>query len=169
MAKAISGRFTAEMDGTFVVFVIGMRINKLLAVHKWLPVVRSMGPMMRELYGNPDMGFISHEMYLGARGPVLLQYWRSYDQLERYARGGMHLEAWKKFNRSVGTDGSVGIFHETYVIQPGSHEAVYGNMPVMGLAKAGRHVPATGRKETSRRRMGGDSAPAVPSPPNPHD
>lgn len=72
MAKAISGRFTAEMDGTFVVFVIGMRINKLLAVHKWLPVLRSMGPMMRELYANPDTGFMSHEMHLGARGPVLL-------------------------------------------------------------------------------------------------
>jgi hypothetical protein len=167
MAKAVPGRFTAEMEGPFVVFVIGMRINKLFSVHKWLPVARAMGPMIRELYQNPDTGFISHELYLSGRGPVLLQYWRSYDQLETYARGGLHLEAWKKFNRSVGTDGTVGIFHETYRIEPGNYECVYGNMPVMGLAKAGSHLPATGRRETSRRRMGGQSAPAVPTPPNP--
>ncbi|MCA1724387.1 MAG: DUF4188 domain-containing protein, partial [Thermomicrobia bacterium] len=26
------------------------------------------------------------------------------------------------------------------------------------------HLPATGRKETARRRMGGESEPAVPTP-----
>lgn len=30
-----------------------------------------------------------------------------------------------------------------------------------GLAKASEHVPATGKMETSRRRMGGENEPAV--------
>ena len=61
-------------------------------------------------------------------------------------------------------DGTVGIWHETYLIQPHQYEAVYGNMPVFGLAKATQHVPAVGRRETARRRLGGENAPAVATP-----
>ena len=34
MAKIYAGRFTADTAEPFVVFLIGMRINKPLAVHK---------------------------------------------------------------------------------------------------------------------------------------
>lgn len=42
-------------------------------------------------------------------------------------------------------------------------------MPKFGLAKAGKHIPAVGRMETSKRRMGGENEPAVPSPNNPNE
>ncbi|OAB36682.1 transcriptional regulator [Paenibacillus macquariensis subsp. defensor] len=167
MAKVIPGRFAAEMEGPFVVFIIGMRINRLFAFHKWIPVASAMGPMIKELYQNPEIGFISTEFLLNWRGITLIQYWRTYEQLETYARGGTHLTTWKKFNTSVGTDGTVGIYHETYRIQPEQYEAIYVNMPKSGLAKGGMHVPAVGTKETSKRRMGGDNNPAVPTPTNP--
>ncbi|MGF9697947.1 MULTISPECIES: DUF4188 domain-containing protein [Paenibacillus] len=164
MGNIHKGRHTAEIDGEFVVFIIGMRINRLWAVHKWLPVFKAMGPMIRELYMNPDTGFLGTEYFISWRGVTLLQYWRSYDELEKYARGGLHLEAWKRFNKSIGSDGSVGIYHETYKAGPGSYESIYANMPKFGLAKVSNHVPATGRMETSRRRMGGENEPAVQTP-----
>lgn len=167
MGKVIPGRYSAQMEESFVVFVIGMRINRLFALHKWIPVVKAMGPMIKELYQNPEHGFISTEIFWNWRGITLLQYWKSYEQLEKYARGGTHLKAWIKFNKSVGTDGTVGIYHETYMIQPGQYECIYGNMPKFGLAKAGRHIPAVGRMETSKRRLGGENDPAVPTPNNP--
>ena len=34
MAKTIDRRMAAEMDGEFVVFLIGLRINKVWKVHK---------------------------------------------------------------------------------------------------------------------------------------
>ncbi|WP_264082513.1 hypothetical protein [Nostoc sp. CENA543] len=37
-------------------------------------------------------------------------------------------------------------------------------MPVFGLAAATKHIPAVGRKETARRRLGGESDPVVSSP-----
>jgi len=52
-------------------------------------------------------------------------------------------------------------------IQPEQYEAIYVNMPKSGLAEGGIHVLAVGTKETSRRRMGGDNTPAVPTPINP--
>ena len=59
MGKVIPGRYTAHMDGSFVVFVIGFRINKWWAVHKWSPVMNAMSPMLQELYRNKEeLGFM---------------------------------------------------------------------------------------------------------------
>jgi hypothetical protein len=167
MAQIVDGRFTARMDEPFVVFIIGMRINNVFAVRKWLPTLRAMGPMLRELYKHPEKGFLGGEFFFYGRGPALVQYWRSFEDLERFARNpdDPHLPAWQRFNRTVGSDGSVGIFHETFIVERGNYEAIYGNMPVFGLAKATEHVRAIGGRETARRRlMRGENEPAVPSP-----
>ncbi|HEX6709118.1 MAG TPA: DUF4188 domain-containing protein [Rubrobacter sp.] len=167
MAQIVNGRNTAHMDEPFVVFIIGMRINRLLAVRKWLPTLRAMGPMLKELYKHPEKGFLGAEFFFHGRGPVILQYWRSFEDLERFARNpdDPHMPAWQRFNRIVGKDGSVGIFHETYLVERANYEAIYSNMPVFGLAKATEHVRAVGGRETARRRlMRGENEPAVPSP-----
>ena len=61
----------------------------------------------------------------------------------------------------------MGIWHETYLVEAGRYECVYGNMPRFGLALAGSHQPATGARETARRRLGRDGDPTVPSHDNP--
>ena len=164
--SVVPGRFTARRDEPFVVFIIGMRINKFLAFNKWVPTVRAMGPMLRELYQHPEKGFLGGEFFVYWRGPALLQYWRSFEDLERFARdpNDPHMPAWRRFNKVVKSDGSVGVWHESYLVEPGHHEAIYSNMPVFGLAKATEHVRAVGGRETARRRLGGHNEPAVPSP-----
>ncbi|HKX77121.1 MAG TPA: DUF4188 domain-containing protein [Novosphingobium sp.] len=150
------GRFSADHPGPVVVFVIGMRINRFLRIDKWLPVVRAMGPMIRELAANPDSGFLGAETMLnGSRTIVTLQYWTSFDALERYARDReqRHWPAWTAFNKAVGTNGTVGIFHETYSVEAGAHETIYANMPLWGLGKVGGVVPATGSRNEARSRM----------------
>ena len=146
-------RLTAKLEGDFVVFLIGMRINNLLKVHKWLPVAAAMPRMIRELQRQPDLGFMHAEMWF-ARTIILVQYWRSMDQLLAYAkdRAAQHLPAWQSFNKSVGTDGSVGIWHETYAASPGTYENIYVNMPPFGLGKFGSvQVAAGGRQSASGR------------------
>ena len=145
---------TARRDGEFAVLLIGMRINRPLAVHKWLPVVRGMTRMLHELYSKPELGLLSHEMWF-SRTVILVQYWRSYDALLDYAtaRNAAHLPAWQAFNRAVGTDGSVGIWHESYVAKPGTYENVYVNMPAFGMGKAGELVPARAGLQSAAGRM----------------
>ena len=48
--KIFNGRFTAKTDQPFVVFLIGMRINKWWRIDKWLPVSSAMGPMLQTLF-----------------------------------------------------------------------------------------------------------------------
>ena len=155
MAKVFTGRYSARMDGPFVVFLIGMRVNRLWALHKWIPVARAMPPMLRELYANKESGFLHAEFVVTWRGVATIQYWRSFEHLHAYAhaRNAKHLPAWAAFNRSVGSDGSVGIWHETYQVAAGQYECVYANMPRFGLALAGTHEPATGHLRDARSRM----------------
>lgn len=169
MTDIFRGRYTAQIEGPFVVFLIGMRINRLLAVHKWLPVARAMGPMVQHLMEHKELGLLHAQTYAYWRGVALVQYWRSFEQLECFARDPalQHLDAWKRFNQAVGPDGSVGIWHETYVVQANQYECIYGNMPQMGLALAGTHLAATGARETAKRRMGLQGEPAVAPYDNP--
>lgn len=86
---------------------------------------------------------------------MLIQYWRSFEDLEKFARepSDPHLAAWKKFNRAVGPEGTVGIWHKTFLVQPDQFESVYGNMPAFGLSAAVEHVEAVGRRQTARLRL----------------
>jgi len=58
MAKVLPGCFTAQIDEPFVVFIIGMRVNKFFAFRKWIATSMAMGPMIRTLYQHPEKGFL---------------------------------------------------------------------------------------------------------------
>lgn len=148
-------RLTATIEGDFVLFLIGMRINKPLMVHKWLPVASAMPRMLQELGRQPDLGFLHAEMWF-SRTIVVVQYWRSMEELLAYAkdRNAAHLPAWQAFNQKIGTDGSVGIWHETYAVSAGHYENVYVNMPAFGLGKAGTVQPARGTRQSAAGRLG---------------
>ena len=147
-------RMTAKMEGDFVVFLIGMRINKPWLLHKLLPVFGAMPKMLKELYSKPELGLMHHEMWF-SRTILLVQYWRSLDQLIDYAKNkdAVHLPAWQAFNKAIGTDGTVGIWHETYMAGPGTYENVYANMPAFGLGKAGALVQAKGHLKSASDRL----------------
>lgn len=153
----LTERMTARLDGDFAVFLIGMRLNRPWRLDRIVPVFASMGPMLRELYAQPELGLISHEMWF-ARTTLMVQYWRSLDLLLDYARrrDAAHLPAWSAFQQRIGTDGSVGIWHETYLARAGSYENVYVNMPPFGLGRAGTLQPARGAYKSARERLGAD-------------
>ncbi len=152
MAKIAAKRVTAKIEGDFVVFLIGMRINKPWKLHKWLPAFQAMPRMIRELEARPESGFLGHIASLG----VIVQYWRSFEHLEAYARdhNQRHWPAWVDFNRRVGASrGDVGIWHETYRVRDGEYQCVYSGMPPFGLAKASATVEAVGRLDSARGRL----------------
>jgi hypothetical protein len=160
LAQVFPGRYTALSDEPFVVFLIGMRVNRLFALRSWIRVAAAMPPMIAELKRNPSLGLLHAEFFFYWRGIGLLQYWRSFEHLHAYAhaRDAAHLPAWAEFNRRIGGNGSVGIWHETYKVDRGQYESIYANMPRFGLARATQHVSVSGRLEGARSRMGGVQA-----------
>lgn len=163
MSEIITRRMTATIDAPeFVIFLIGARVNRWWKVHRWLPVLRAMRRMIRELETNPELGLLGWEQG-GGRTSIMVQYWKSLPQLLDYAkaRNAEHLPAWRDFNRSIGTNGDVGIWHETYVVKPGSYESTYANMPPFGLGRVGTLSPVgkrhAGSTETAGERLAANS------------
>jgi len=161
MTQLHPGRMTASLDGDLVVFLIGMRINSWWRIRQWLPLARAMRRMQRELAAHPELGLLGREAWFTRRIAIDVQYWRSVDHLMGYAHAAQseHLPAWRDFNRRMKkAPAGVGIWHETYLVPAGAHEAIYVNMPRFGLGKAGELVAATGRRETARGRLGAEAA-----------
>lgn len=147
---------TAEIEGDFVVFLIGARwdLRHPVRTFRDLGGRRGMGHMLRYLSERPEKGLLGYTMGL----PVIVQYWRSFEHLEAFARDrdDPHLAAWRNYYRR---NAQTGIWHETYLVRAGEYEAIYGHMPEFGLGKAGRTVPL-GEASSARRRLG--RAPRTP-------
>ena len=158
MAEIKQGRWTAEIEGDFVVFIIGARVNSKWQAFRSLADLggrRGMNHMLKYLSEHPEKGFLGYQ----TMGFANVQYWRSFEQLEAFAKDkdDPHLEVWRQYWRRVGRSGRTGIWHETYLIKAGQYEAIYGNMPPHGLGKAGRLVP-TSESSSARGRI---EAPSV--------
>lgn len=160
MAERISERMAADIEGDFVVFLIGAKVYKPWKVWEWGRLLKGMNPMLAELERNSGNGFLGYERF-GFLNGVIVQYWRSFEDLERYARDreGQHYPAWAAFNRYVkdrGKSDSCGIWHETFLVPAGKYEAIYHGTRPLGLGKVGALAPATGRRATAARRAGVD-------------
>jgi hypothetical protein len=142
MKQINPGRWTAEIEGDFVVFLIGARVNRRLKVLQSLRDLggpRGMQQMLDYLVEHPEKGLLGYEPNF----PTIVQYWRSFEHLEAFAkdRDDPHLDAWRNYWRRVGKGDRSGIWHETFLVRAGEYEAIYGNMPPKGLGKASSLVP----------------------------
>jgi hypothetical protein len=72
MAVISHGR-TAKIEGDFVVFLIGMLVDRWRKIHKWLPVAFAMPKMLRELRAYPEYGCLGFSV-----GTTSIQYWESF-------------------------------------------------------------------------------------------
>lgn len=154
MADVNRGRWSAEIDGDFVVFIIGARANKpwqLIRILRDLGGRRGMNHMLKYLSEHPEKGLLGYE----TMGLAIVQYWRSFAHLEAFAKDAEdpHLWAWRNYWRRVGKDDRTGIWHETFLVRDGEYEAIYGNMPAKGLGKATTLVPLT-EASSARGRLG---------------
>jgi hypothetical protein len=162
MTETLNRRVSAEISGGFVLFLIGIRLNRPWKIARWLPVFQAIPKMLRELEARPELGLLHYRLQFGFPSAMVVQYWKSFALLNDYAamREAAHLPAWTAFNKAIGTSGDVGIWHETYVVEPGKYEAIYVNMPRYGLGAAGEIFDAKGERANAAKRM----AQAAPQP-----
>jgi hypothetical protein len=99
----------AEPDG--VRFVIGMRWGALwrLARRPW--VARAFVDMLR---AEPEAGLLRTRFGVRTAGPVVIQRWRSAEELHRWARDRQqaHAEPWRRFRAAYGGTAAWGVWHE---------------------------------------------------------
>ncbi|KAI8579809.1 hypothetical protein K450DRAFT_240417 [Umbelopsis ramanniana AG] len=159
--EPIPFRVAPVIKGDFCVFLIGFRVNGFArgGDSGWLG--QAMSDMLAELQDQPELGCMNCDSYvspnpLGGSTFLLVQYWRSYEQLVNYARGQdlKHYPAWMRVMKESKSNGALGgIWHETFKVRDGEYEGIYVNTPPFGLGKVGL-VPAIGKMTTSKGRTG---------------
>lgn len=71
MPMILPGRHTAAHPDALVVFLIGARINRFYRPQAWLPVVRAMPAMLKELTAAPESGFMGYQPFITVRRPAM--------------------------------------------------------------------------------------------------
>jgi Domain of unknown function (DUF4188) len=94
-------------------------------------------------------GLLLNRPMMSQEGPILLQYWRSQEDLDRYARALPHGRWWKWLFQHAGED--LGFYHEIYEVKMA--EAIYepGTTPV-GPALFSTAIPVSGGEGRARER-----------------
>lgn len=154
MADVKSGRWTAKIEGDFVVFIIGARVNSKWQLVRSLADLggrRSLNYMLKYLAEHPEKGLLGYEQ----AGFATIQYWRSFEHLEAFAKDpDPHHDVWRTYMKRVGKGDRTGIWHETFLVRNGEYEAIYTNTPARGLGKATELVPlaeAVGARQRLKR------------------
>lgn len=155
MKDIFPGRYTAEFKDTIIVFVIGMRVNRLFALHKWLLPTFNTLRLWIHVKTNPPKGYLYGYLYLYCRGIGMMQYWHDFTALETFShdKNQPHYKAWSQLALQTESDKTFGYWHETYEINPNRTEAIYGSMPRFGLAAASNHEQLKIREDSARSRL----------------
>ncbi|SDS60902.1 protein of unknown function [Nocardioides scoriae] len=158
-------RVTHAYDGDLVLFLIGVRLHQPWRLGVVRRVLAAMPRMIAELEadraaaerdGTPGQGFLGARYLLDGGHPTVLQYWRSTEDLYRYAADPdlEHRPAWKAFyGYAASAPSAVTIWHETYAVPAGGHESIYAGPASFGLASLAGSVPVAQRGERARQRM----------------
>ena len=137
------GLVRADLPPDGAAFLTGMTINRPWRVRSWLPVARAMTRMLASIAQDPDSAVLNSRTWMSGRTLMVMQHWRSHEELGRFASDPdhPHAAAMRDFNRRLAGTGDVGVWHETYTVTPELVESLYGNMPPLSLTAAYGAVP----------------------------
>jgi len=161
-----SGRVAPVVEGDFVVLLMGIKPHALVQFWKWMPILRAMVNMGKELElkqleqerDKRDSGFLGYEVYVGLQ-PLIIQYWRSFEHMRQCPAA-----KWVALTQKTHLEPTLGVWHETFIVRAGGYEGVYSNMPPFGLGKVaestpgGRLIAAEGKYGTAAGRLGLEAA-----------
>jgi hypothetical protein len=95
----------------------------------------------------------SERFALSRRHFGVLQYWRSFDDLEQWSRRPPHSEWWRGAVERGRTKQDFGLYHEAFLVPRANIESIYLNCEPVGLSAFGPLGDPVGPMTTSRDRL----------------
>jgi hypothetical protein len=133
---------------------LGLQARSLSA---WRFVRRLRGEIVAEARRAKTQGegLLHSEWFrLGIGHSGVLQYWRSFEALEAWARREPHALWWRAAVERMRMRRDLGVYHELYVVRPGDIESIFIDCRPAGLAAFGVRGEPVGPSTTSRGRLG---------------
>jgi hypothetical protein len=129
-----------------VVIYLGMKVHKLRGVK----TVLRLGPQIEKSVAAKPPGLLLHErVFFSPRHVGMRQYWHDFESLEAWTRELPHQAWWRDFLRDPS---GTGFWHELYSLQ-GGMEAMFIDMPALGMGACLPRHPARGSMFSARRRL----------------
>ncbi|KAJ9503970.1 hypothetical protein LTR99_006106 [Exophiala xenobiotica] len=136
------GHFHAESSSEkVVVFMLGFKSNHPLGI--FAPHVKTVGDLFSKMIGeldnskasgpaDSDSGYYGGSAWTsqdknGATENLILSYWRSTEDVHRYAYGPLHRQTWDWWNKHIKEVDHIGINHEIFEVEKRHWEAIYVN------------------------------------------
>lgn len=152
--SVLGGIAAADVPDEAVVFLIGMRIKRLRRLRSWVMPVRAMTRMLVDLAQQEDSPLLHARTWWSGRNVLVVQYWRSAEELGRYATDPDH-----PTRRPGGS--STGDW-------PRRPTSASGTRRTPWAPTRSRRSTATCRPSGSRRRTAWCRRPGAAAPPPPH-
>jgi hypothetical protein len=83
----------------------------------------------------------------------VLQYWRSFDDLEAWSHRPPHAEWWRRAVQRMRLKQDLGVYHEAFLVRAQDIESIYMDCRPTGLATFGLLGEPVGEMTTSRGRL----------------
>ncbi|EYE99719.1 monooxygenase fmaE [Aspergillus ruber CBS 135680] len=178
MDDVIMGKFSAQIPGRdgvmpkkgaeedATVILLGARSNHPLGIFGpgYQQIGEFQNKMLAQLDGNAEKyGFLGSTTYLEATARqtsnqiITACYFRSLEELHRYAHSSLHREAWNWWNGVTKTHPHLSISHEVYHAPRGCWENIYVNYHLTGIGnmRADMKSPEEGVRPIVDARKGG--------------
>ncbi|KAL2410877.1 Monooxygenase [Exophiala dermatitidis] len=118
-----------------VVFLLGAKANHPLGIFS--PNMNTISGFLTGMISNLDDTAIENGFYGGSNWTnqdkngatefLFLSYWRSTEDIHKYAYSPLHREAWDWWNKTIKQNDHIGINHEIFEVDRKHWEAIYVN------------------------------------------
>ena len=129
---------TAPLDKPVTLFLVGMQCRSWRSLWKVPLIGRRMGQMQQELQSDPESGLLwgANFIQFNPLTALYLSYWKSTGHIHRFVEDGRfaHKAASPEYLKRFGSDPDIGVWHETYEIEPGKAENLYMGMAPFGVS-----------------------------------
>lgn len=161
----LTGRHGPQPSGEgLVVFHLGTQANHPLGIGgpSWDKMGEYFNPMIKDLREHKDeYGLISMSEWTSSdreshNTKLWTFYFRDLEGLHKFAHGALHRKGWDGYHKGKNWNKNIGIFHETYVVQPGGYETVYVNSYPVLLGRGTVKAPTDGEERYVNTLVGAD-------------
>ncbi|WP_406697703.1 phenylacetaldoxime dehydratase family protein [Singulisphaera sp. Ch08] len=133
---------------------LGIQVRSVRALFYVIRLARAIDRAAAEAIAG-GAGLLHSERYsIDRKHFGVLQYWRSFEDLEAWSHRPPHSEWWRHALERMRTKGDLGIYHETFLVPRDRIESIYLDCAPVGLAVFGTTGEPVGSMTASRGRLG---------------
>jgi hypothetical protein len=153
----MTSRKTSKIEEPIALFLVGVQCRSLKSFWKLPFISRKMSKLQNELNMNKDSGLLWGENFISFKPftTLYLSYWKSIEHINNFANNSKfsHKETWIQYMRKYYKDKNIGIWHETYEIDPNKAENIYVGMSLFGLGAVGQLSEISHSTENFNKRL----------------